>query len=209
MGSGLKKLLLAPVLLCLGGIAGAEDELPIPADEFIYCSTCHGVQLMGNPILRAPRLSGMDAWYVEQQLHGYKDGWRGKDEKDPAGMDMQPMAAALSDQQIIDVAEYVALTRSPMPATTVAGDVDKGRALYASCRACHGQSGEGVESLGGPALTGIDDWYFITQMKNFRDGIRGSHPDDNYGRLMQNATRSLSDDDAIVDIVSYISTLHQ
>lgn len=207
MRSGLRKLLVASVLLCLNGVALAADELPIPADEFVYCSTCHGVQLMGNPILEAPRLSGMAAWYVEQQMRSFKDGWRGTHDTDLAGRDMQPMAAALSDKQIRQVAEYVSQTRSGPPEMTLAGDVAKGRTLYASCGACHGQYGEGVESLHSPALTGVNDWYLVTQMQHFRDGSRGSHPEDRYGQRMRAPAQLLTDDSAITDVVSYISTL--
>ena len=60
----------------------AEDELPVPDDDFIYCTTCHGVQLVGNPILRARRMSGVEACYVEQQLISYKNEWRGAHEGD-------------------------------------------------------------------------------------------------------------------------------
>ena len=50
---------VAVSVLALTTLARAEGELPIPADEFVYCTVCHGVQLMGNPTIEAPRLSGM------------------------------------------------------------------------------------------------------------------------------------------------------
>ena len=95
------RIVLGTILaLGLNAPLAAQDELPIPADGFVHCTVCHGVQLMGNPIIEAPRLSGMDSWYVESQLHSFKRGWRGKHERDLVGMEMQPMAVALSDQQI-------------------------------------------------------------------------------------------------------------
>ena len=93
----------------------AADDLPVPADEFVFCTTCHGVQLMGNPVIKAPRLSGMETWYVEQQLQNFKAGIRGPHEADPYGYEMQPMAAALSDEQIVAVAEFANASRSPAP----------------------------------------------------------------------------------------------
>jgi len=185
----------------------ADDELPIPADDLIYCSTCHGVQLMGNPITKAPRLSSMESWYIEQQLESFKNGWRGAHEGDVAGMEMQPMAAALSDEQIAEAARYVAATRSAAPASTVSGNVEKGKALYGTCSACHGPAGEGNLALGSPQLTVANDWYLVTQLKNFRNGNRGSHPRDTYGMQMRANARLLTDDQAITDLVSYISTL--
>jgi len=187
--------------------AATADELPIPADEFVYCTTCHGVQLMGNEKIKAPRLSGMDTWYVEHQLQSFKKGWRGTHENDISGMEMQPMAAALNDEQISAAAGFTHLTQSPRPLETVSGNANKGRMHYATCGACHGVSGEGNQALGGPALTGLNDWYLLTQLMNFRDGSRGSHPDDTYGMQMRAAIQVLSDDAAMLDVVSYISSL--
>jgi cytochrome c553 len=202
-----KIALIAVSVLILASLARAEEELPIPADEFVYCTVCHGVQLMGNPILKAPRLSGMESWYVESQMRAYKKGWRGKHESDLIGMEMQPMAAALSDEQIKEVSAFVTATRSDTPPLTINGDVEKGRTHYSTCAACHGVRGEGNIALSSPALTGLNDWYLVTQIRNFRDGARGSHAGDTYGMQMRASARLLSDDEAIQDVVTYISTL--
>jgi cytochrome c oxidase subunit 2 len=208
MQNGRMRTLLAILLVFTEtALAVADDELPIPADEYVYCTVCHGVQLMGNPIIRAPRLSGMDSWYVENQLRAFKKGWRGKHEMDLIGMEMQPMAAALTDEQIKEVSAFVAATRSDAPPGTIDGDANKGRAYYSTCAACHGVRGEGNIALGSPALTGINDWYLVTQIRNFRDGTRGSHAGDTYGMQMRASARLLSDDEAIQDVVTYISTL--
>ena len=202
-----KIMLIAVSILALTSLARAEEDLPIPADEFIYCTVCHGVQLMGNPIIKAPRLSGMDSWYVENQLRAFKKGWRGKHESDLVGMEMRPMAAALSDDQIKEVSAFVSTTRSDAPPGIINGDTEKGRAHYSTCAACHGVRGEGNIALGSPALTGLNDWYLATQIKNFRDGTRGSQPGDTYGMQMRASARLLSDDEAIEDVVTYIATL--
>jgi len=199
--------LFAILIFAVSALARAGNELPIPADEFVYCTVCHGVQLMGNPIVKAPRLSGMESWYVENQLNAFKKGWRGKHEADLSGMDMQPMAAALSAEQIKEVAAFVSSTRSDAPLSTIDGDAEKGRTYYSTCAACHGVRGEGNIALGSPALTGLDDWYVDTQLRNFRDGSRGSHAGDTYGMQMRASARLLPDDDAIRDVVAYISTL--
>lgn len=200
-------MLTAVAMLALTPLVRAEDELPIPADEFIYCTVCHGVQLMGNSVIKAPRLSGMESWYVENQMRAFKKGWRGKHESDLIGMEMQPMAAALSDEQIKEVSAFVTATRSDAPPVTINGDAEKGRAHYSTCAACHGVRGEGNIALSSPALTGLNDWYLVTQTRNFRDGTRGSHTGDTYGMQMRASARLLSDDEAIRDVVSYISTL--
>ena len=200
-------MLTAVAMLALTSPIRAEDELPIPADEFIYCTVCHGVQMMGNSIIKAPRLSGMERWYVENQLRAFKKGWRGKHEKNVVGMEMQPMAAALTEEQIKEVSAFVAATRSDHPPETINGDADRGKAHYSTCAACHGVRGEGNIALGSPALTGQNDWYLVRQLKYFRDGTRGGQPGDTYGMQMRASAGLLSDDEAILDVVKYISTL--
>ncbi len=200
-------MLTAVAMLALTSLVRAEDELPIPADEYIYCTVCHGVQLMGNSIIEAPRLSGMESWYVESQLRAFKKGWRGKHERDVVGMEMQPMAAALTEEQIKEVSAFVAATRSDHPVETINGDVDRGKAHYSTCAACHGVRGEGNIALGSPALTGQNDWYLVRQLKHFRDGTRGGQPGDTYGMQMRASAGLLSDNQAINDVVKYISTL--
>lgn len=189
--------------------AFAEDELPVPADDFVYCTVCHGVQLMGNPIIKAPRLSGMERWYVEQQLQNFKKGIRGLHDDDAFGYEMQPMAAALSDEQIGEVAAFVNAARSPAAEPTISGDAEKGRTLYTTCAACHGVNGEGNEALGSPDLRIANDWYLVTQLRNFKNGGRGGSPADINGMQMRASAQFLADDEAIMDVVSYITTLQK
>lgn len=200
-------MLTAIAMLALTSLVRADDELPIPADDYVYCTVCHGIQLMGNPIIRAPRLSGMDSWYVENQLRAFQKGWRGKHESDLTGMEMRTMAVALTDEQIREVSAFVAATRSDLPSATIDGDTDRGKAHYSTCAACHGVNGEGNIALGSPALTGQNDWYLVRQLQHFRDGTRGGQPGDTYGMQMRASAGWLSDDEAILDVVKYISTL--
>ena len=197
--------LLVATLLLLAGIAAA-DEPVVPPDDLVYCTVCHGVQLKGNHVIQAPRLSGMAGWYVQRQLLAFSRGWRGAHEQDVYGMEMMPMPPE-SAGGIRDAANYVAATKSEPPPATVTGDADSGRALYATCAACHGADGNGLEALGGPALTVTNDWYLVRQLQNFKAGIRGSHPDDTFGAQMRAAAQVLSDDDAIRDVVAYINSL--
>lgn len=201
---------LAAILLVLTRFAPvlADDELPVPADEYVHCTVCHGVQFMGNAIIRAPRLSGMDSWYIENQLRAFKNGWRGQHERDFPGMEMQPMAAALTDDQIREVAKFVESTQSDPPPVTIAGDADRGKSFYSTCAACHGVRGEGNIALGSPALTGLNDWYLVTQLEKFKNGMRGRQPGDTYGMQMRSSVGLLPDDQAIHDVVKYITTLN-
>jgi len=207
MQSGVTRI-IAAVALCVASQSHAgEDELPVAKDEYVYCTVCHGVQLMGNAILNAPRLSGMDTWSTELQLRNYKNETRGLHAEDPFGYEMHPMAAALSDDQIREVALFVNATQSPPPPVTVGGNAEKGKALYTTCAACHGVDGKGNQALRSPDLTIPDDWYLVTQLKNFKSGSRGATPGDMYGAQMRASAQLLADDEAILDVVSYINTL--
>lgn len=204
----LRNLLLVLAATFAGTPLFADDAAVIPDDELVYCTVCHGVQVGGNDKLRAPRLSGLSAWYVERQLEAFGNGWRGAHDDDVAGLEMRPMAAILSDDGIRRAAAYVDAVDSAPPAVTIDGDAGRGARLYDSCAACHGRDAEGNEALGGPALTGLNDWYQLTQLKNFKAGVRGAHPDDTRGRQMQAAAALLADEQAMKDVIRYIATLN-
>ena len=74
---------------------------------------------------------------------------------------------------------------SVAPAAQAAGDAEKGKVLYNICTACHGPNAEGNPALNAPANAGQDPWYLTRQLKNFRTGIRGAHPDDTFGAQMR------------------------
>jgi cytochrome c553 len=202
------RLLAAVFALAATQIGLADDAPVIPSDDLVFCTVCHGVQMMGNQNIEAPRLSEMSQWYVELQLHAFKNGWRGTHEADLIGMEMRPMAAALSDSQISEAAKFVSATRSSLPAQTIDGDVVAGEKNYASCKVCHGEYAEGNEALHAPALAGLNDWYLLAQLRNYRDGVRGSNPEDNYGVQMRATVQILGDDQAMQDVVRYITTLN-
>lgn len=86
------------------------------------------------------------------------------------------------------------------------GDPKKGKAHYQLCAACHGASGEGNRQLNSPRLAGQEAWYIVRQLKNFKDGIRGSNPKDLYGPQMRPMAQALPDDKAMEDVAAYIAT---
>ncbi|MFK7955018.1 MAG: cytochrome c [Lysobacterales bacterium] len=87
------------------------------------------------------------------------------------------------------------------------GDAEKGKALFATCVACHGADAKGQEVLNAPNLTGLQEWYFVRQISNFKAGIRGSDPKDIYGAQMRPMSMTLADDQAAKDVHAYIQTL--
>ena len=53
----------------------------------------------------------------------------------------------------------------------------------------------------------MSDWYLAAQLQNFKDRLRGGHPDDGYGWQMGLMADILRDEQAINDVVAYINTL--
>lgn len=97
-----------------------------------------------------------------------------------------------------------------LPATLkAAGDLEAGKRYFGMCASCHGTKGEGNEEIGAPRLQGQHDWYLVRQLKNFKDGIRGTHKNDKLGHQMRQMALTLKDDKAIDDVVSYIATLNK
>jgi cytochrome c oxidase subunit II len=87
------------------------------------------------------------------------------------------------------------------------GDAVAGQALYGVCAACHGTNGEGNVALNSPKLSGQADWYIRRQLGNFKEGIRGAHEDDEYGRQMAPMAAVLADESAIRNVSAYIKSL--
>ncbi len=176
---------------------------------YAVCAACHGLQAEGNPALNAPKLSGQGDWYLKQQLKYFKNGARGTHDKDVFGKMMAPMVATLGDDAAIDnvVAYIKTLTDNPAPAT-VKGNAKNGQKTYVTCGACHGADGRGIQAMKAPRLKGMSDWYLVTQLKNFKQGIRGAHPKDMYGPQMASMAVILADDQATNDLVAYINTFY-
>src|SRR3990167_3685703 len=118
---------------------------------------------------------------------------------------MAPMAATLADDAAMDnvVAYIKTLPDKPAP-PTLKNNAAHGRNLYVTCATCHGPDGRGTQATNAPRLTGMSDWYMVTQLKNFKQGIRGTHR--SYGSQMASMSAFMADDQAISDLVAYINT---
>ena len=188
-------------------------ERPAPdavAGQVLYpvCSACHGAQGEGNETLNAPRLAGQQGWYLKRQLQNFRSGLRGSDASDTFGAQMAPMAAVLVDDAAIDnVVAYIASLEETVSPSTISGDAVRGEEIFVTCKSCHGAEGQGIWALNAPRLKGVNDWYIVRQLKNYKQGIRGSHPQDLYGKQMTLMAGVLRDDQAINDLVAYINTL--
>ncbi len=175
--------------------------------SFEYCTVCHGANGNGNLAIRAPRIAGLEPWYLKSQFAAFRAGWRGAHADDAPGNEMRPVAVALSEPQIDRAISYVGSFSPKPPPITVKGDVARGQQLYAACASCHGAAGQGNESLHAPALAMRTDWYLATQLRDYRAGLRGAHADDPNGQQMHAVAAALPDDAAVNDVVAFIDTL--
>ena len=177
---------------------------------YAVCSSCHGLQAEGNPAMHAPKLSGQGSWYLKRQLQYFKSGVRGAHAQDVFGKTMAPMAATLADDSAMDnVVAYIKTLPDNPAVPTVKKNTANGQRVYATCAACHGADGRGRQATNAPRLAGMSDWYLLTQLSNFKRGIRGAHPKDLYGLQMRAMAAILADEQAASDLVAYIDELRR
>lgn len=137
------------------------------------CIACHGVDLKGMPENAFPRLAGLPAKYLIKQLQDFRSGAR----ENPI---MQPIATALSDAEIVAVAnELAGRPRVDVPKTNSASvDPQPGTAAWLAlrgdwsrkipeCTLCHGPSGIGVGD-DFPPLAAQSPAYIQAQLEAFR-----------------------------------------
>ncbi len=155
------------------------------------CLGCHGIEGYRNmyPSFRVPNLGGQKAAYLEVALQGYRDGTR----EHPT---MVAQASSLSDQEIADVAAYLAT----LGAETVeaGGDDAPPFEKAATCAACHGQNGIGASPVW-PTLAGQHESYLVHSLNQYRDGSRTN-------AVMAPMAAPLTDEDVVL-LARYYASL--
>jgi cytochrome c oxidase subunit 2 len=97
-------------------------------------------------------------------------------------------------------------TALPSPSKAF-GDHETGKALFEStCVPCHGANAEGNADLGAPALNRQEPWYLLAQLRKFRGDLRGVKDDDIGGQMMAPMAKSLADEQALLDVATYVSS---
>ena len=226
---------LAFILLFLSGSAMAQMAFEQPNEQvsgerlFDTCIFCHGLEAQGNDRRDGPALAGLPTWYIELQMKNFRDGIRGTHPEDVPGKVMHFTRGLMRDDgHIARVAEYISglETGLPMAANAVGarpyiwdspyagldpsieGNVAAGQQTYSTtCTVCHGADGVGNEALGAADLRYLSEIYMTRQLMYFRDGVRGTHPQDIRGAQMAVMSKMLTTDQAIADVVAYIQTL--
>lgn len=155
--------------------ANAKIDLAQGAAGFTaVCAACHGAD--GNSTIVAnPALAQQHPEYLVKQLHDFKSGAR----KDPV---MQGFASALSDQEMKNIAGWLASQKSKGGFAKDKDLVVLGERIFrggiqdrniAACAGCHSPNGAGLP-VQYPRLAGQHADYTIKQLVEFRDGKRGN-----------------------------------
>jgi len=200
------------VVAAVGCLVGcAEPKEPIARGKELYdsCMPCHGKDGSGTPNVQAPSIGGLPQWYIEAEVMKFRAGKRGYHFDDLAGLRMRPMALSMpTEQDVKDVALYISQMPRPVhPATVEGGNAEHGKQLFNTCVACHGADGGGNQALNAPMIAGADDWYMVNQLHKFKNKVRGDSAIDPVGGTMQAMSMTLTDEQAIKDVVAYIKTL--
>jgi cytochrome c553 len=208
----MKKILL-PLTLLFGliGTAQAFDgDAEAGKAKSAVCAACHSAD--GNSVVDMyPKIAGQHAPYLYKQLLNYKQGMETGGKQGRNNSIMFGMVAALSDQDMKDLAAYFA-SQKMKSGTTPENVITRGEQLYrggdaergiAACIACHGPRGAG-SSLGGfPKISFQHANYLKTTLQEFRSGQRAN----DLNGMMQDIAKKLTDDD--IEVLSqYLGGLH-
>ncbi len=190
-------------MIAAGGVQAAGDAAAGQARSAL-CIACHGPG--GNSLNPMwPKLAGQHPNYIIKQLRAFKAGER----KDPT---MAPMAVALDDKAMADLAAY--FTSQKRSEGVAAEDkVELGGKIYrggnkatgvAACMACHGPTGAGNPAANFPNLAGQQANYVEKAMKDFRAGTRTTDPN----RMMRGVAARMTDAE-ISAVAQFIQGLKQ
>lgn len=201
----MKKLAaLLPVIIALGAPAAQAAGDPTAGQaKSAVCGGCHGVDgNSANP--QWPRLAGQHESYLAAQLAHFKAGER-------KNALMSPMAANLSDQDMLDLAAYFG-SQTPQVGAAREDLVELGAKIYRggnagsgvpACMGCHGPAGAGNGPTGYPSVSGQHAVYTAQTLADYASGARGGGK----AEIMQTIAARLSKAE-IEAVASFISGLH-
>lgn len=213
----------------------APEKKPTEPVEFEYrgdvtkgetlaaqCTACHGPNGQ-SMVPNFPKIAGQHARYTYKQLQDMRLQDSGENEGEALRLvpEMTAIVAALSDQDMADLAAYFELQQS-----TIEGAnpelVELGEKIYRAgnsetgvpaCIACHQPDGSGLGLAGYPKLSGQYTEYTSKQLKAFRAAGREDldvpyRVNDGETMQMRLAAKPMSDKE-ILAVSEYISGLMQ
>ncbi len=181
--------------------APAKPDLAKGEASFAACAACHGAD--GNSAITTnPKLAHQHPEYLVKQLQEFKSGKR-------ANAVMSGMAATLSEDDMKNIAAWLT-TKEPKRGFAKDKElVALGEKIYkggiadrqiAACAGCHSPTGAGIPSQY-PRLSGQHQDYTVTQLQNFRAGVRNNS-------VQMTMVAAKLNDKEIQAVSDYIAGLH-
>ena len=168
-------------LMAAGSVHAAGDPVA-GKSKFYACKGCHGIPGYTNayPTYHVPKVGGQYEPYVISSLQAYKTGARKHGS-------MEGNAGALSDQDMADIAAYLAKIEAKEQEGPITGDVAKGKEVAAKCASCHGEDGN-APAPNFPRLAGQYESYLVKAIQDYQAGKRNNP-------IMQPMVQGLSEED--------------
>jgi len=196
-----------------GHAAGHDYDADNAAEIMELCAGCHGEFGQGGGGGEYPRLAGLPAKYLADQLHAYQNG-----DRESIAMVPYVNERELPETDLLDITLFLSRIELPskmpkldpdLPAyqklliaqrvfnvPRLAGDTASGRTIYdRQCKLCHAKAGAGKGAI--PQLAGQYTAYLRTQLDNFRSRTR-TH------KRMLEKLKSLSAED-VENLLAYLS----
>jgi cytochrome c553 len=144
------------------------------------CAQCHAFNGVSDASGAFPRVAGLSAWYLAEQLRDFASGVR-------SSALMSPIAKGLSAENIVDVSAYYASMKAPfLPLGAPDADLVKRGEMLAkigsaprqiqACDNCHGPGGAGEPPVI-PYLAGQYSHYIAFTLDMWRKGFRRNSTD--------------------------------
>lgn len=192
--------------------AAAAAAAEAGAAKAAVCAACHGAN--GNSVNPEwPNLAGQGSAYTTEQLKLFRAGHRNN-------LVMYPLAIALTDEDIRDLAAYYA-RQTPTGLEADPTTLAQGKRLYnggdpargiPSCTGCHGPNGLGNLTAGYPKLRGQHAAYTVKQLNDYATGQRyvdvttGEKTRSRNGHMMTTISQRLTDEEKAA-LANYIQGL--
>jgi cytochrome c553 len=173
--------------------ARAAGDAALGEKKFYTCYGCHGVENYKNayPDYSVPKLRHQHAAYLIAALQEYRAG-------DRPHATMHAQAASLTDQDIEDIAAYL---QGPAPVPPTAATAGVAPKQIATCAACHGENGLGVDAPlvpKPPVLAGQHVDYLEQALTAYRNGRRKNV-------VMDSMAQTLATDEDVKIVAAYFA----
>jgi len=211
-------LIISPFGLCSANeVVEVEIDLDLGEEINELFAGCHGEFGEGGKNGEYPRLAGLPAAYIIQQLHLFKEEKRKNmpmrpyaNDREMPNEDIPSVAAFLAQiklsnkmpkfDETVSAYEKLLIAKKVFNISKVEGDLELGEELYIDdCQLCHGKFGKGKEDSDTPPLAGQYTEYMTKQIDDFAKGERWHE--------YAEALFTEMEEDELQAIMAYLSTM--